>query len=147
MDISPTWGSLLFSLWIPRCVDKPIGLLSFILLQYINFGSPEPVSRPLALSVPVALTVEKSLPRELILRGHEDMTRRREPCWPAPSSVSSPQDPLPNRSASTSPSPNRLPAAHRASAAHPLLVYKRRVTRTGLPPSSRLSPGATSRRR
>src|SRR6266700_3352963 len=55
MDISPTWGSLLFSLWIPRCVDKPIGLLSFILLQYINFGSPEPVSRPLALSEPVAL--------------------------------------------------------------------------------------------
>ena len=60
MDISPTWGSLLFSLWIPRYVDKPIGLLPFILLQYINFGSPEPVSRPLALSVPVALTITDS---------------------------------------------------------------------------------------
>src|SRR6267143_7098223 len=105
MDISPTWGSLLFSLWIPRYVDKPIGLLPFILLQYINFGSPEPVSRPLALSVPVALTVEKSLPRELILRGHEDTTRRRVPCWPAPFSVSNPQDPFPDRSALTSRAP------------------------------------------
>jgi hypothetical protein len=69
MDISPTWGSLLFSLWIPRYVDKPIGLLPFILLQYINFGSPEPVLRPLALSVPVALTVEKSLQEGHVAHG------------------------------------------------------------------------------